>query len=249
MNLDDFSYEENDRRYINPQVSLDEQNAFIQNLRDTQGERNAQIAQQTHDLGTDVPSNLGGLTGSEAYFNARYQTPQTNSIVADLKSAAQANALNTVLNNELEKAKKRYRDAYRAANNRNSGGGGGDNDGTTEGDIELQSVGNGEEYELRYKRTEGGDDTSQSGGANKSSSVQPGLHLLGPNGERVPLTMRFGNDGTFGGTKRYLETPTLTYEGDKAIREYIKSMEAKGYRLLQRLDSGEVITPMMYWSD
>lgn len=120
MNLDDFSYEENGRRYVDPNVSLNEQNAFIQNLRDTQGERNAQIARQTHNLGTDVPSNLGGLNGSEAYFNARYQTPQTNNLVGELKSAAQAQALSTALNNELGKAQKRYNDAYRAAAARSS---------------------------------------------------------------------------------------------------------------------------------
>lgn len=120
MNLDDFSYEENGRRYVDPNVSLNEQNAFIQNLRNTQGERNAQIARQTHNLGTDVPSNLGGLNGSEAYFNARYQTPQTNNLVGELKSAAQAQALQTALNNELSKAQKRYNDAYRAAAARNN---------------------------------------------------------------------------------------------------------------------------------
>ena len=128
MNLDDFSYEENGRRYVDPNVSLNEQNAFIQNLRDTQGERNAQIARQTHNLGTDVPSNLGGLNGSEAYFNARYQTPQTNNLVGELKSAAQAQALQTALNNELSKAQKRYNDAYRKSSGGNGGNGGnGDN--------------------------------------------------------------------------------------------------------------------------
>lgn len=139
MNLNDFSYEENDRRYINPEVSLNEQNAFIQNLRDTQAERNAQIKQDTHDLGTDVPSNLGGLTGSEAYFNARYQTPQTNAIIADLKATAQAQALNNVMSNELEKAKKRYNDAYRAAKKRSSGGTTADPDDSGTGDIEYEA--------------------------------------------------------------------------------------------------------------
>ena len=115
MNLDDFSYVENDRRYIKPEVSLNEQNAFIDNLRQTQGERNTQIAQQTHNLGKDVTPNLGGLNGGEAYFNARYQTPQTNNLVGELKATAQATALTTALNNELEKAKKRYNDAYYAA--------------------------------------------------------------------------------------------------------------------------------------
>ena len=47
MNLDDFSTVVDDRRYINPQVSLDEQNAFINNLRSTQQARNEEIATDT----------------------------------------------------------------------------------------------------------------------------------------------------------------------------------------------------------
>ena len=125
MNLDEFSYEDNGRRYIKPEIYVDEQNAFIDNLRQTQGERNAQIAKQTHNLGKDVTPNLGGLNGGEAYFNARYQTPQTNTTIADLRATAQAQALSTALNNELQKAQKRYNDAYRAAaarSNSNSNG-------------------------------------------------------------------------------------------------------------------------------
>lgn len=130
MNLDDFSYTENDRRYINPQVSLNEQNAFIDNLRNMQGQDTAQIRQDTYNLGTAVPSNLGGLAGGSGYFRSRYQTPQTNSMIADLRAAAQSQALSTLLNNEIGKAQKRYQDAYRAAKKRanNSTGGGGTND-------------------------------------------------------------------------------------------------------------------------
>ena len=118
MNLDDFSYIDNDRRYVNPQVSLNEQNAFIDNLRNTQGQDTAQIRQDTYNLGTAVPSNLGGLTGGSNYFKSRYQTPQTNSMVSDLRAAAQSQALSTLLNNEIGKAQKRYNDAYRAAKKR-----------------------------------------------------------------------------------------------------------------------------------
>lgn len=116
MNLDDYSYEFEGRRYLNPQVSLDEQNAFIDTLRELQAQDNAQIARQTYNLGTQVPSNLGGLAGGDSYFKSRYQTPQTNKTIADLRSAAQAQALSTILNNEVAKAEKRYKDAYRAAN-------------------------------------------------------------------------------------------------------------------------------------
>ena len=124
MNFDDFSYTENGRRYINPQTSLDEQNAFIDNLRNMQTTNTAQITQDTRNLGTQVPSNLGGLTGGTSYFASRYQTPQMNSMVSDLRSAAQANALSTLMSNEVSKAQKRYNDAYRAAKKRASSGGG-----------------------------------------------------------------------------------------------------------------------------
>lgn len=128
MNLDDFSYTENDRRYINPQVSLDEQNAFIDNLRNMQQTNTAKITQDTRNLGTQVPSNLGGLGGGTNYFKSRYQTPQTNTLASELRTTAQAQALNTLMSNEIAKAKKRYNDAYRAAKKRSgSGGGGGSN--------------------------------------------------------------------------------------------------------------------------
>ena len=118
MNLDQFSFEQDDRRYINPQTALDESNAFIDNLRNVQQQGTEEIAQDTYNLGTQVPSNLGGLVGSEGYFRSRYQTPQTNSIVSDLRSAAQAQALNEAMNNELSIAKQRYNNAYREAQKR-----------------------------------------------------------------------------------------------------------------------------------
>lgn len=118
MNLDQFSTVVDDRRYIKPQVALDESNAFIENLRNTQGQRTAEIAQDTYNLGTAVPSNLGGLGGSGSYFTSRYQTPQTNEVVANLKATAQAQALNDAMNNALAQAKQRYNNAYKAAQRR-----------------------------------------------------------------------------------------------------------------------------------
>lgn len=102
------------RYYLNPQLSVDESNAFIQNLRDTQQAQNAQIAEQTRMLGTDVSTSLGGLTGSESYWASRYQTPQMNALVQNLRTTAQATALNQALQNEQAKWKKRYQDAYNA---------------------------------------------------------------------------------------------------------------------------------------
>ena len=106
-------YEFEDRTYIKPEVSRDEQMAFIDNLRNVQAQNNAQIATDTHNLGTDVPSNLGGLTGSEGYFQQRYQTPQVDAVVANLKATAQNSALTQVLNNWQAQMKERYNEAYR----------------------------------------------------------------------------------------------------------------------------------------
>ena len=102
------------RSYVNPQVALDESNTFIDNLRSTQQANNQQIQTDAYNLGTEIPSDLGGLTGGEGYFAARYQTPQTASAVSSLRAAAQATALNQVLADEQAKWKKRYNDAYRA---------------------------------------------------------------------------------------------------------------------------------------
>lgn len=128
MNLDDYSYLENDRRYVKPEIGLNERNAFIDNLRETWPQNTAQIGQDTRNLGTHISSNLGGLGGGSSYFKSRYQTPQMNSMVADLRAVAQSNALQTAMNNEINKAKKRYQDAYNAAKERensNSSGTGG----------------------------------------------------------------------------------------------------------------------------
>lgn len=114
-----------DREYINPQVSLDEQNAFIDNLRQTQQQNTGEIVQQTRNLGTEVPSNLGGLVGGEGYWTSRYQTPQTNALTSQLRATAQAQALNDVLANEQAMWKKRYQDAYRNYQKKSSSGGGG----------------------------------------------------------------------------------------------------------------------------
>lgn len=142
------------RQYLNPQTGLDESNAFIENLRATQGQQNQQIAQDTYNLGTDIQSVQGGLgTNTPAnmgYFTSRYQTPQTNSAVANLRAAAQAEALNEVLANEQAIWKKRYNDAYRAAQrrasarSRRSGGGGRVSSGGTKGNDDNVSTWNGE---------------------------------------------------------------------------------------------------------
>lgn len=155
MNLDEFSTVVDDRRYIKPQVALDESNAFIETLRNTQGQRTAEIAQDTYNLGTAVPSNLGGLGGSGSYFASRYQTPQTNEIVANLKATAQAQALNDAMNNALAQAKQRYNNAYKSAQRRS---------GSTGSTGSTGSV-NPTSSKLSIATNKNGDKTTISGGA------------------------------------------------------------------------------------
>lgn len=122
LNSDEYTEMEG-RRYLNPEVALNESNQFIDNLRSSQQADNQKIQMDTYNLGTNVSSNLGGLTSPVkngnggaglSYFTSRYQVPQTASAVANLRSAAQAAALNQALQNEQEMWKKRYNDAYRA---------------------------------------------------------------------------------------------------------------------------------------
>lgn len=118
MNKDEF-YEYEDRAYLNPTLSSGEQEQFITNFRGIQDQNNAQISTQTHNLGTNIPSNLGGLGGGESYFNARYQTPQVDEMITGLKTAAQAQALNDAMKNYQNQLTQRYNDAYRKYQQKN----------------------------------------------------------------------------------------------------------------------------------
>lgn len=110
---DNETFEFENRTYINPDVSRDEQTAFIDTLRDIQAQNNAQIATETHNLGTDVEPIRGGLSGSEEYWKSLYQTPQTDATVANMKAVAQQSALNDALSNYQSMLQNRYNQAYR----------------------------------------------------------------------------------------------------------------------------------------
>ena len=112
LDSNEFTEVEN-RSYLNPNLQVDETATFIDNLRNTQQQNNAQIAGQTQSLGTNVPSSLGGLLGGEGYWSSRMQTAQTNDVVQNLRTAAQAAALNQALENEQAMWKNRYQQAYR----------------------------------------------------------------------------------------------------------------------------------------
>lgn len=139
------------RTYARPEVPITETDEFIANLRAVQEGNNTDIKTQTENLGTDVPSVQGGLIGPESYFTSRYQTPQTNQIVAELRSAAQASALNTALSNLQSQYQKSYQDAYRNYQKRASSGSGsgsgsgtsGNQDTTVPGSVTEESTGDG----------------------------------------------------------------------------------------------------------
>ena len=131
-----FDFE--DRKYVDPNVALNEQKGFIDRLREIENKDLQKIATDTHNLGTDVPSNLGGLsgigkpnslgvsgadTGAAGIWRNRLERPQTNALVSDLKATMQADALSTALNNTLSQYKNRYNQEARKA--AKSGGGGG----------------------------------------------------------------------------------------------------------------------------
>lgn len=108
-------YSYNDRIYVDPNISKNQQLAFVNQLRDTMGKNTAQINSQTQALGTNVPSSLGGLTGSNSYFTQRYQTTPVQAQTATLKATAQAKALNDLMTNYQNQAANRYQQAYRNA--------------------------------------------------------------------------------------------------------------------------------------
>lgn len=136
--MNNETYEFEDRKYVNPTVSRDEQLAFVDNLRNTHNAEMQKIVQDTHNLGTDVPSNLGGLNGATGVWGQQYVEPRVNSMISGLKATARAEALSEVLSNYQNQMQKRYKDAYRAAqkrendksNSSNSGNGTTLNDGS-----------------------------------------------------------------------------------------------------------------------
>ena len=116
--MNNESYDFEDRKYVNPTLSRDEQLSFVDRLRNVQQNDVEKIARDTHNLGTDVPSTEGGLSGSERLWNAQYVTPKVNSMVSGLEAAAQASALTNVLSNYSAQMEQRYNEAYRAAEKR-----------------------------------------------------------------------------------------------------------------------------------
>ena len=117
---------------ISPTASRDAQESFIDTYRQMQAENVARVGDTTHALGSDLPAYQGGLHGASEYWKSRYQTPQTESRVANLRTAAQAQALNQLMSNDLAREQEKYSQDARAAQQRANSG----NTTTTSGDDE-----------------------------------------------------------------------------------------------------------------
>lgn len=91
--------EEDSRLYVNPKTSAQEQQAFIETIRDLQAKNVNEINRNTYELGSPVSSNVGGLGGTERMLEARYVTPQAQVTAAGLNAAMKQSVLNTELKN------------------------------------------------------------------------------------------------------------------------------------------------------
>lgn len=136
MNEDYLRINEQGLVEVNPMAGYNAQQEFIDNYRNAQAEKTAQIGEQTHALGSDLEAQYGGLHGPSEYWKSRYQTPQTESRLANLRATNQAQALNQLMKEDLEREAEKYNQAYknykkRAAARYNSGGGTGGNSTTT----------------------------------------------------------------------------------------------------------------------
>ena len=187
---------------VSPTASRDAQLAFIDNFRQLQGENTAQIGTQTHALGSDLTAPYGGLHGPSDYMRSRYQTPQTESRVAAMRTASQLSALNQLMQNDQNRWSNRYSQAYRNYQKRaNSGGGGGNGDGdgsninintqTGDGDIDVNTnpntSGNNiiQTGENTYQNLETGETYSTAGTAFMTTAGS-GMSLgVWPNGSRM----------------------------------------------------------------
>lgn len=108
------TFEQEDRIYLDPTTSRDEQLGFLNTYKDIQAKNNAQIARENYNLGTPISSNLGGLGGGTGtQWKAQYQRPQTDLAIANLTTAAQQTALNQALTNYQNMLQNRYNQAKR----------------------------------------------------------------------------------------------------------------------------------------
>lgn len=239
--MNNESYDFEDRKYVNPTLSRDEQLSFVDNFRNMQQSNMNQIARDTHNLGTDVPSNLGGLTGSERLWNASYVAPKVNSMISGLRATAQAKALNDVLGNYQEQMKKRYNDAYMAAQRRASGGDDGSSDSdddddsidytandteapNSQGNIDTVTKHSGPRAYTDSNAPESSLPDITSGGKLPSSGASS-YYLVAPDGSRTQLSITKNISGVS------MDTPMYSIGGSENIRNRLGGLISRGYRI------------------
>lgn len=115
MNEDYLSVNSQGLVEVSPTASQNTQQEFIDNYRQAQAEKTAQIGEAAHALGSDLEAQYGGLHGPSDYIKSRYQTDQTESRLANLRSAAQLSALNQLMQNDLANWADKYSQARRKA--------------------------------------------------------------------------------------------------------------------------------------
>lgn len=112
--MDSETIELENRSYVNPEISMAEQDQFIEKFRSIQDQNQAQIDRDTYNLGAPVSSNLGGLTGAEGLWSAEYQRPQVNSAIANLRQINLQQAVNIAMQNQQNAMQNRINQAKRA---------------------------------------------------------------------------------------------------------------------------------------
>lgn len=248
--MNNESYDFEDRKYVNPTLSRDEQLSFIDNFRNTQRSNVDEITRTTHDLGTDVPSNLGGLTGAEDIWTSNHVTPKVNSMISGLRATAQAQALNDVLNNYQAQVTKRYNDSYRAKTyGTSTGNSNGGSDEDTSGDVDYEAS----DAASDYSNTGGGSDldtvtpktntkrgvssTTPSSNASGGSSLfgTNSYYLIAPNGAKTQVNINVSNSGSVS-----MDTPIYSIGGRQNVVDRLDEYIQKGYRV--QLPNGSDVT-------
>lgn len=107
--LDKFSTEQEGKRYLDPNVYVQEGDQFIDNLRNVQNQHNAEIQRTSDMLGTypATQSQMGGL-GGDSYFVRSYQTTPSLSLAAQIRATNQAKAFEQAAKNDLEYWSNKY---------------------------------------------------------------------------------------------------------------------------------------------
>lgn len=152
----DNTFEFEDRVYLDPTLSRDEQMSFVDVYKNIQNRNNQQIVRENYNLGTPITSNLGGLGGGTGdVWKGQYQRPQTDLAIANLRTSAQLSALNQAMDNYKNMLQNRYNQARRRAYN-SSGNGtvlpSTDPDTPTTDDVIPE---NGEGAEVQVKKLDG----------------------------------------------------------------------------------------------